>query len=408
MTLIATVAIIALIAVGVGYAYTAITTNSGNDAGIEYITLKQGGDGAYNFIDAPTQTVYWDSNDYLNGTTYTTEYTLTSATVAPVSIAGDGDYIAVQLGDSFKLIAQPQDGGAADANGLDVEITSTGIKSPAIAASQNYTVNGEIVLLFVVAGETGTPTYFKASGTDTYKKFNPDSQEADKWEAGNSFNMKQKTATTYEEQTITVYIGYKAEPGKITITNVDNKDRPMPVTKPLTGATLQFKATLDGSNIHGVSVTALAITGEATVAATEDLQLGVTVTPDEATNKLVVWSSSDDSIATVAGGVVHGVKGGTVTIKVTSLDSGVTATKVITVTAAITVTSGSTVNVASGATSQIAATVSGAGVITYVSSDEAVATVSETGLITAVAGGQATITLSSPGAANVEITVNVA
>ena len=49
VTLFATIAVIALVAVGIGYAYTATTVNSGNNVSTEYITLVQGGTGAYQF-----------------------------------------------------------------------------------------------------------------------------------------------------------------------------------------------------------------------------------------------------------------------------------------------------------------------------------------------------------------------
>ena len=49
MTLIATIVAITLLAVGIGYAYTTSTQNSGNDVGSEYLTLVQGGEGAYWF-----------------------------------------------------------------------------------------------------------------------------------------------------------------------------------------------------------------------------------------------------------------------------------------------------------------------------------------------------------------------
>ena len=40
VTLIATIAVIALLAVGIGYAYTASTSNTGNDVDAEYIQIK--------------------------------------------------------------------------------------------------------------------------------------------------------------------------------------------------------------------------------------------------------------------------------------------------------------------------------------------------------------------------------
>ena len=62
------------------------------------------------------------------------------------------------------------------------------------------------------------------------------------------------------------------------------------------------------------------------------MTLTATVAPADATNKTVTWSSSDDTIATVADGVVTGVAAGTATITVTTQDGGFTDTAEITVT----------------------------------------------------------------------------
>ena len=62
--------------------------------------------------------------------------------------------------------------------------------------------------------------------------------------------------------------------------------------------------------------------------------LTLTVVPEYATNKEVVWSSSDDSVATVDNGLVKAIKAGTVTINATSSNNLVVEI-VITVTAAI-------------------------------------------------------------------------
>ena len=59
--------------------------------------------------------------------------------------------------------------------------------------------------------------------------------------------------------------------------------------------------------------------------------LRATVQPDNAANKMVTWSTSDASIATVTDGVVTAVGVGTATITVTTADGGFTATCAVTV-----------------------------------------------------------------------------
>lgn len=63
------------------------------------------------------------------------------------------------------------------------------------------------------------------------------------------------------------------------------------------------------------------------------LTIKATVTPSNATNKAVAWTSSNENVATVsAKGVVTAVSAGTATITATTMDGGFTATCAVTVT----------------------------------------------------------------------------
>lgn len=69
----------------------------------------------------------------------------------------------------------------------------------------------------------------------------------------------------------------------------------------------------------------------ASVAVGNTTTLTATVEPSNATNKTVSWSTSDEDVATVDGGVVTGIGAGTATITVTTADGGFTDTCEVTV-----------------------------------------------------------------------------
>ena len=85
------------------------------------------------------------------------------------------------------------------------------------------------------------------------------------------------------------------------------------------------------ASVAVTSITLSATEATINVGATEALAV-TAVTPDNATDKTVTWSSSDEAVATVADGVVTAVAAGTATITATANDgSGVKATCEVTV-----------------------------------------------------------------------------
>ena len=86
-----------------------------------------------------------------------------------------------------------------------------------------------------------------------------------------------------------------------------------------------------------VPVTGVRITeGDQTLEKGQTVQLNAIVEPEDATNKAVTWTSSEDSIATVsATGLVTGFSAGTATITVTTQDGNYTASINVRVTAPV-------------------------------------------------------------------------
>ena len=158
-----------------------------------------------------------------------------------------------------------------------------------------------------------------------------------------------------------------------------------------------------------VLVTGVSLNKTSTVLTVGDIeQLIATVSPFNAANQNVSWSSSDPTIVLVEdGGYITALSaGGPVTITVTTEDGGFQATCDVTVNPASTnvaVTGVSlnkpAVTLLVGATTQLAATVAPSNAtnknVSWSSSDETVATVDATGLVTAVGEGTATITVTT-------------
>ncbi|WP_169088394.1 chitobiase/beta-hexosaminidase C-terminal domain-containing protein [Paenibacillus sp. PL91] len=131
-------------------------------------------------------------------------------------------------------------------------------------------------------------------------------------------------------------------------------------------------------------------------------QLISTVSPSDATNQTVTWTSSEPLIATVdETGIVTAVSPGMATITVTAQDGGVTATSTVTVSQAVTgvTLSETSLNLVKGEQSTLLATIAPADAtnkgVEWSTSDPAIATVSSTGEVTAVALGKATITATT-------------
>ena len=145
------------------------------------------------------------------------------------------------------------------------------------------------------------------------------------------------------------------------------------------------------------------------ITAGESVKIGAAITPEDATNTKLTFSSSNTSVATVSSdGTVKALTPGETTITVTSNNDSafenVSKSVKVTVNAAPVAVSSVTLNKTSltltaGETSELSATVNPSNAtdksISWASNDTSVVTVDETGIVTAKAPGTATITVTT-------------
>ena len=155
---------------------------------------------------------------------------------------------------------------------------------------------------------------------------------------------------------------------------------------------------------------------EISLEATETATLVATVLPELTTNKSVVWTSSNEAVATVdANGVVTAIALGEAVITATTTDgTNLSATCKVTVvpTLAETITLDKTeISLEATETATLVATVlpelTTDKSVKWLSSNEAVAVVDENGVVTAVAVGEATITATTVDDSNLSATCKV-
>ena len=178
----------------------------------------------------------------------------------------------------------------------------------------------------------------------------------------------------------------------------------MKLSNLLFAATLALVGLSAASCVKTVPVSGLSVSQTSlTLTEGEEAHLTVTVVPDNATDKSVVWKSSDAAVATVNDGLVRAVAPGTATITVATPDGQQTASCFVTVNRqAVPVTSVSldqtSLEMLVGDEVTLTATVSPADAdiktVSWSSDNEAVATVAD-GKVKAVGAGDATITVTT-------------
>ena len=136
---------------------------------------------------------------------------------------------------------------------------------------------------------------------------------------------------------------------------------------------------------------------EVNLKATQNITLTATVAPETTTDKTIVWKSADETIATVANGVVTAVSVGKTTITATCGSVSATCQVTVSATPAESVNLNKTAITLKATESEtLTATILPATTtdktVTWATSDDKVATVDANGKVTAIAVGNATIT----------------
>ena len=258
VTLIATIAAILLLAVGIGYAYTAVTTNENNSASQEFIKLSQSGAGAYTFTQVKS-VVYWDEEDKKDSSDASTPFHTTyklSAETSTVDAPNNAQqspqkttYTVVKVGDTLTLNAIQESGttDTAKAAGVKVELPSTDGVLFALPAALG-TTEAAIFLKVTVATTAPTEYLFKLTAANTFTQVSADGSSFVTGDDSNKFLLPADTGANYKTATVDVLYGYAGTDGVVykranASTAVDG-----PSTVPFSGAKLVFKITETGAN----------------------------------------------------------------------------------------------------------------------------------------------------------------
>ncbi len=214
-TLIATIAVIALLAVGIGFAYTAYTENNGNSTVTSYVTLTQTGETGYKFAnnidvqmdtynDTNINTVYYRLNGSQNLTDSGTTTTYTLKTLGTIKL-----HAVITGGNSHP----------------DLNVSVSGSSNFDATSNWFYIVGSEPV--------NGVIDVYAIKNT---------SKATSSWTAVDSLTLDYDT-DHYVDKVLNVYYGYLAS-NVVTKAGLDYMaTSEMP--KNLTGASLIFMATND-------------------------------------------------------------------------------------------------------------------------------------------------------------------
>ncbi len=304
-----------------------------------------------------------------------------TATVAPYNAtnkavtwsSSDSDIVSVNNGTILGLKAGTATITVTTVDGGYTATCNVTVKNPYIAVS-GVTLNTDALTVNVGSSTVLTATVTPYNATNKAVTWSSSYSSIASVNNGTVTGVKAGTAV------VTVTTADGAYTDSCTVTVVEPGPQVIPVT--------------------GVSISQ----SSKTIELGEEFTLTATVTPYNATDKTVRWSTSDASIATVNNGVVRGVGVGEAEITVTTVDGGYTASCTVTVVGTDVKVTGVTVvpesvEVIVGNTVTLTATVVPYTAtnqnVSWASSDSSIASVDKDGVVTAIAIGTTTITVTT-------------
>lgn len=263
----------------------------------------------------------------------------------------------------------------------------------------------EDMTLWTVGGTTGAYTlyaqdaskylYGYVNGTHLNVSVQSSAGEGSSWSITENSNVDgYDVVTTYDStQVYLEFMLYKSTTPEFTGYSSSSTTYPLNFYRKTTSS-------VDPVAVEGVSL------NKSSLSLVQDASetLIATVTPNNATDKSVTWTSSNPGVATVdSTGKVTAVAAGSTTITVKTTDGEFTATCTVSVTAKVPVTgvsvSPTSKTLNKGETVTLTATVSPSTAtnknVTWSSNNTSIATVDSTGKVTGIAAGTATITVTT-------------
>ncbi|MBR4748839.1 MAG: Ig domain-containing protein [Abditibacteriota bacterium] len=286
----------------------------------------------------------------------------TSGKQGTVKVVMDEDTIWKLAGDSYISSLSKDDDALIDLNGYSLYVNGKPYEPPSVA----------------VTGVSLNKTSVKLSVGDTYRLT---AAVTPSGATDQSVTWSSSDKTVAKVSSAGKITAVSAGTCYITVKTVDG------------GFTAKCKVTVKAASVPVTGVTLS--DADIKLKKGESATLTATVSPSDATDKNVTWSSDDASVATVSSdGVVTAVGAGTVKVRVKTRDGGFTAKCKVRVTVPVT---GVTLNkkdltLTKGASETLTATIAPSDAtntnVSWKSYDESVATISADGTVTAVGGGK--------------------